>query len=109
MLEKGRDRKTEGGETSLLSKLDRTLQTLLFSHPGKKSYSFQMRKKLESQLGNANTIIESSPVALYLLLNLAEDTHVEQKMRNKGLVPQLLTLLDRENQVWASYIPVPAV
>ena len=37
-------------------------------------------------------------VALYLLLNLAEDMHVEQKMRNKGLVTQLVSLLDRANQ-----------
>ena len=37
-------------------------------------------------------------VALYLLLNLAEDMHVEQKMRNKGLVSQLVSLLDRSSQ-----------
>lgn len=37
-------------------------------------------------------------VTLYLLLNLAEDMHVEQKMRNKGLVSQLVSLLDRANQ-----------
>jgi len=37
-------------------------------------------------------------VALYLLLNLAEDTRVEFKMRNKGLPSQLCSLLDRDNQ-----------
>ena len=31
-------------------------------------------------------------------MNLAEDMHVEQKMRNKGLVTQLVSLLDRANQ-----------
>ena len=36
-------------------------------------------------------------VCLYLLLNLAEDTRVELKMRNKALVPHLLTLLERDN------------
>ncbi len=38
------------------------------------------------------------PVSLYLLLNLAEDTRVELKMRNKGLPLQLCSLLERDNQ-----------
>ena len=37
-------------------------------------------------------------VGLYLLLNLSEDTSVELKMRNKGLIPHLSSLLDRSNQ-----------
>lgn len=44
--------------------------------------------------------IDSSPhlVTLYLLLNLSEDTCVELKMRNKGLVSHLCVLLERSNQ-----------
>lgn len=36
-------------------------------------------------------------VALYLLLNIAEDTRVEMKMVNKEIVPMLISLLDRDN------------
>ncbi|XP_015261687.1 PREDICTED: kinesin-associated protein 3 [Gekko japonicus] len=36
-------------------------------------------------------------VALYLLLNLAEDTRTELKMRNKNIVHMLVKALDREN------------
>ena len=36
-------------------------------------------------------------VALYLLLNVAEDTRVEMKMVNKQIVPMLVSLLDRDN------------
>ena len=42
--------------------------------------------------------VYSSLVCLYLLLNLAESPMVEQKMRNKGIISQLMQLLDRENQ-----------
>lgn len=38
------------------------------------------------------------PVALYLLLNLAEDTRTELKMRNKNIVQLLVKTLDRENE-----------
>lgn len=37
------------------------------------------------------------PVALYLLLNLAEDTRTELKMRNKNIVHMLVKALDRDN------------
>lgn len=37
-------------------------------------------------------------VCLYLLLNLAETPAVEQKMRNKGIIKQLVQLISRENQ-----------
>ncbi len=40
----------------------------------------------------------SSSVTLYLLLNLSEDSSVELKMRNKGLILQLSSFLDRSNQ-----------
>ena len=52
------------------------------------------KKKCQQLLKKQETLLR---VTLYLLLNLAEDTRVEQKMRNRALVLQLSTLLDREN------------
>lgn len=37
-------------------------------------------------------------VAFYLLLNIAEDTRVELKMRNKNLIPMLIKMLERNNE-----------
>ena len=37
-------------------------------------------------------------VAFYLLLNIAEDTRVELKMRNKNLIPMLVKMLERSNE-----------
>jgi len=37
-------------------------------------------------------------VAFYLLLNIAEDTRVELKMRNKNLLPMLVMMLERNNE-----------
>lgn len=37
-------------------------------------------------------------VAFYLLLNIAEDTRVELKMRNKNLIPMLVKMLERNNE-----------
>ena len=37
-------------------------------------------------------------VAFYLLLNVAEDTRVELKMRNKNLIPMLMKMLERNNE-----------
>lgn len=37
-------------------------------------------------------------VALCLLLNLAEDTRTELKMRNKNIVHMLVKILDREDE-----------
>jgi hypothetical protein len=36
-------------------------------------------------------------VAFHLLLNLAEDLQIERKMKNRGIIPQLLSMLDRNN------------
>ena len=36
-------------------------------------------------------------MSLYLLLNLAEDTRTELKMRNKNMVGLLVRVLDRED------------
>ena len=38
-----------------------------------------------------------SPVAYYLLLNLAEDLKVEMKMKNKAVIKMLVKSLDRDN------------
>ncbi|EDQ93153.1 uncharacterized protein MONBRDRAFT_22625 [Monosiga brevicollis MX1] len=53
------------------------------------------RRKLEK--GELTEQEQLLYVALHLLLNLAEDTQTEIKMVRKGLVPQLVTLLDRMN------------
>lgn len=37
-------------------------------------------------------------VSLYLLLNLAEDTRTELKMRNKNIVGLLVKVLEREDE-----------
>ena len=37
-------------------------------------------------------------VCLYFLLNLAEAPAVEEKMKNKGIIQQLVLLLARDNQ-----------
>lgn len=39
-----------------------------------------------------------SSVALYLLLNLSEDTRTELKMRNKNIVHLLVKTLDRDSE-----------
>ena len=36
-------------------------------------------------------------VAFHLLLNLAEDLQIERKMRNRGVIKLLVTMLDRNN------------
>jgi len=36
-------------------------------------------------------------VAFHLLLNLAEDLQIERKMRNRGIIRLLVTMLDRNN------------
>lgn len=40
----------------------------------------------------------SLPVSLYLLLNLAEDTRTELKMRNKNIVGLLVKVLERDDE-----------
>ena len=43
-------------------------------------------------------IVPSWVVCLYFLLNLAEAPFVEEKMKNKGIIQQLVQLLSRDNQ-----------
>ena len=51
------------------------------------------KKKYQHLMKKQETLLR---VTLYLLLNLAEDLAVELKMRNRGIIPMLLTLLDRK-------------
>lgn len=52
-------------------------------------------KKYQSLLVKQEQLLR---VALYLLLNLAEDTRTELKMRNKNIVHLLVKTLDRDNE-----------
>lgn len=59
----------------------------------KKDYE-RSYKKYQSLLRKQEHLLR---VTVYLLLNLAEDTKVEMKMKNKKIVVQLLSLMDRDN------------
>ncbi|XP_066518072.1 kinesin-associated protein 3b isoform X2 [Hoplias malabaricus] len=52
-------------------------------------------KKYQSLLVKQEQLLR---VALYLLLNLAEDTRTELKMRNKNIVHLLVKMLERDNK-----------
>jgi hypothetical protein len=56
---------------------------------------YEKRKKQLIVLGRKQD--QFFRVALYLLLNIAEDTRVEMKMVNKQIVPMLVSLLERDN------------
>lgn len=47
---------------------------------------------------NQTIVFALCAVAFYLLLNIAEDTRVELKMRNKNLIPMLVKMLERSNE-----------
>lgn len=53
------------------------------------------RKKLLTLVKKQEILLR---VAFYLLLNIAEDTRVELKMRNKNLIPMLVKMLERSNE-----------
>ncbi|KAK3530871.1 hypothetical protein QTP70_003623 [Hemibagrus guttatus] len=72
----------------LLQNEDSDNQTLKKDH--EKAY-----KKYQSLLVKQEQLLR---VALYLLLNLAEDTRTELKMRNKNIVQLLVKTLDRDNE-----------
>lgn len=36
-------------------------------------------------------------VAFHLLLNLAEDLQIERKMKNRGIIPLLISMMERNN------------
>ncbi|XP_051926084.1 kinesin-associated protein 3a [Hippocampus zosterae] len=52
-------------------------------------------KKYQSLLAKQEQLLR---VSLCLLLNLAEDTHTELKMRNKNIVSMLVKILDRKDE-----------
>ncbi|XP_043984332.1 kinesin-associated protein 3a isoform X2 [Gambusia affinis] len=52
-------------------------------------------RKYQSLLAKQEQLLK---VSLYLLLNLAEDTRTELKMRNKNIVQMLVKLLERDDQ-----------
>uniref|UniRef100_T1IWM8 Kinesin-associated protein 3 n=1 Tax=Strigamia maritima TaxID=126957 RepID=T1IWM8_STRMM len=51
-------------------------------------------KKYQSLVQKQDQLLR---VSYYLLLNIAEDTKVEMKMRNKNMVPMLIKSLERDN------------
>ena len=88
-----------------------TVKTGDVSADAKKEYE-KAKKKYQSLSKKQDTLLRGMPVklyesnlvtctiylvCLYLLCNLAEDTHVELKMHSKGLVQHLLALLERDN------------
>jgi Kinesin-associated protein (KAP) len=58
----------------------------------------QIMRKEERQLG---TMVKRQEkvlfVAFHLLLNLAEDLQIERKMRNRGIIPLLAGMMERNN------------
>ncbi|CAL8306648.1 unnamed protein product [Lota lota] len=71
---------------------------ILLIHPenqtGKKEYEKSV-KKYQSLLVKQEQLLK---VALFLLLNLAEDTRTELKMRNKNIVHMLVKMLERDGE-----------
>ncbi|XP_054916278.1 kinesin-associated protein 3a [Poeciliopsis prolifica] len=61
-----------------------------------------LRKDLDKSLRKYRSLLAKQEkllkVSLYLLLNLAEDTRTELKMRNKNIVQMLVKLLERDDQ-----------
>lgn len=61
----------------------------------------QMKKDYEKSLKKYHSLVKKQEqllrVSFYLLLNLAEDTKVEIKMRNKNIVPLLMKTLERDH------------
>ncbi|KAI4898693.1 hypothetical protein NFI96_002450, partial [Prochilodus magdalenae] len=59
----------------------------------------ELEKKSKAYILYAVSLsVSAQPVALYLLLNLAEDTRTELKMRNKNIVHLLVKTMDRDNE-----------
>ncbi|XP_061594997.1 kinesin-associated protein 3a [Cololabis saira] len=64
-------------------------------NPGLRRDHDKSFRKFQSLLSKQEQLLK---VALLLLLNLAEDTRTELKMRNKNIVHMLVQILDREDQ-----------
>uniref|UniRef100_A0A8C5WHH6 Kinesin associated protein 3 n=1 Tax=Leptobrachium leishanense TaxID=445787 RepID=A0A8C5WHH6_9ANUR len=76
-----------------LSKKKRAVDEDLENQTMKREYE-KTYKKYQGLLVKQEQLLR---VALYLLLNLAEDTRTELKMRNKNIVHMLVKALDRDN------------
>ncbi|KAF4799805.1 Kinesin-associated protein 3 [Turdus rufiventris] len=91
---------TEIDEVANINDMDEYIELLYEDIPDKVRGSaliLQLARNpdnLEELLINGNF---KTNVAIYLLLNLAEDTRIELKMRNKNIVHMLVKALDREN------------
>nr|XP_046156097.1 kinesin-associated protein 3a isoform X3 [Oncorhynchus gorbuscha] len=66
--------------------------------PDNQNVKKEHEKALKKYQGLLNKQEQLLRVALYLLLNLAEDTRTELKMRNKNIVHMLVKTLDREDE-----------
>ncbi|KAK1786299.1 hypothetical protein P4O66_018001 [Electrophorus voltai] len=70
--------------------------------PVLKDYQHNLRREHEKAYKKYQSLLVKQEqllrVALYLLLNLAEDTRTELKMRNKNIVHLLVKTLDRDNE-----------
>ncbi len=69
-------------------------RTTMEKNPAKKKEYEKSYKKYRSLLQKQEHLLR---VTVYLLLNLAEDTKVEIKMKNKKIVSHLISLLERDN------------
>lgn len=73
-----------------LAKKQRNVET----DPSKKKDYERSYKKYQNLLKKQDHLLR---VGVYLLLNLAEDSKVEVKMKNKNIIPLLIGLLPRKN------------
>ncbi|OXB58005.1 hypothetical protein ASZ78_011815 [Callipepla squamata] len=73
------------------------LEELLINDPDNQTLKKDYEKTYKKYQGLVVKQEQLLRVALYLLLNLAEDTRTELKMRNKNIVHMLVKALDRDN------------
>ncbi|NXG32385.1 KIFA3 protein, partial [Dromaius novaehollandiae] len=73
------------------------LSSLLLLNPENQTLKKDYEKTYKKYQGLVVKQEQLLRVALYLLLNLAEDTRTELKMRNKNIVHMLVKALDRDN------------
>nr|KAF6413438.1 kinesin associated protein 3 [Molossus molossus] len=79
------------------SEYGRSLTCLLDEDPENQTLRKEYEKTFKKYQGLVVKQEQLLRVALYLLLNLAEDTRTELKMRNKNIVHMLVKALDRDN------------
>ncbi|KAI1236515.1 hypothetical protein IHE44_0014765 [Lamprotornis superbus] len=73
------------------------LEELLINDPENQTLKKDYEKTYKKYKGLVVKQEQLLRVAIYLLLNLAEDTRIELKMRNKNIVHMLVKALDRDN------------